>query len=256
MTVVSRQGEPIKSCWMQARELWAHVSPHMQWGDTWEFVAEVTWPGHSFKDTSGKVRRQELSPHLVLNVFDAFFGDREQPFADRWATVLRLMDGLTDDCVRYVEQFACWNAQELHDELTRYAERVEREGIEGAVIRASDDLWEPGKRRWGYQKYVPEPTVDLEIVGVEEAISQHGKPLGMVGRLVALYRGEEIGVGPGKLPHHIRRSMWEQRHLLKRKPHIACIKYKPDAGYSKLRQPTFQHWRTDKVEPNEETVAA
>jgi ATP-dependent DNA ligase len=126
---------------------------------------------------------------------------------------------------------------------------------EGAVLHAYGKQWNPGKRCWGTQKLKGEPTIDLRVVGFEEAVSEAGEPKGMVGRInVELARAdgtvEIVGVGPGKLTHEERFHLWRTRNSTKVEDMnlIAEIKYMPDATYGKLRQPTFQQWRPDKTE--------
>ena len=88
-------------------------------------------------------------------------------------------------------------------------------------------------------------------------MSKNSEPLGMVGSLIAMYKGKPVGVGPGKLSHEERRDLWKEymavvsRYIIT-PPRIAQVKVKRDPSYSGLRQPTFQHWRDDQTEPNEE----
>ena len=84
----------------------------------------------------------------------------------------------------------------------------------------------------------------------------------MVGRLIVSYKGLTIGVGPGRLTHGERTSLWTCREAYLRTEQdghrwkellpgrIAQIKYKADDSYDALRQPTFQHWRPEKDEPD------
>jgi hypothetical protein len=52
--------------------------------------------------------------------------------------------------------------------------------------------------------------------------------------------------GPGKLLHGERRALWAMQKMGRYVPKIAEIKFMPDDSYDKLRQGTFQRWRTDK----------
>jgi hypothetical protein len=108
----------------------------------------------------------------------------------------------------------------------------------------------------------PVPTIDLLVVGFEEAHSEDGNPLGMVGRVNAEYNTmgfdtegavhnyQIIGVGPGALNHTERKNLWRMYKQGKFTPRIAEIRYMRDDSYDALRQPTFKQWRDDKVNPD------
>jgi ATP-dependent DNA ligase len=140
---------------------------------------------------------------------------------------------------------------------------------EGAVMHSFGKPFQPGKRVWGTQRLKPNPTIDLRIIDFEEAVSQSGEPLGMVGRLNAELnrmqpiasnqKGEigrarcvttVVGVGPGALTHDQRKALWKLQKMGKWKPTIAEVKYMTDESYAALRQPTFVRFRTDKAVPD------
>lgn len=220
----------------------------------YSFVGEVTHETYTdFKDVSGVVRRQEPQTGLIYNIFD--FVDHahtDRGFAARIFSAAQLIRTMRND-VRFIPQHYI-EREEIEDWFTRMLP----DGAEGGIIRDPDELWQPGKRTWGYQKYVQDPTIDLFIVGVEEATSEAGVPLGMAGRLIASYKGTEIGIGPGKLSHDERRELWAEwkqwQGAIKsgykdtKWKRMAAIKYKRDDSYDALRQPTFQVWRDDKDE--------
>lgn len=213
-----------------------------------EFVMEVQHPEvKTFKDVSGMVRKDEPRPELYGVVFD-MSGD--EGFIDRMTMVgLQLMkigDRLFTPANTVLDTMP--DDLEGDKKFVQYVSTTPEEYFEGWIVRCADDPYEPNKRQKGYQKLVIEPTVDLRIVGFEEAVSKDKEPLGMVGRLIAEYKGEKIGIGPGKLTHDERRELFTTPFASGR---IAEIKYKRDPSYDALRQPTFQHWRDDKEEPNE-----
>jgi ATP-dependent DNA ligase len=140
------------------------------------------------------------------------------------------------------------------------------------MLHKVDKPFQPGKRCWGLGRYKPQPTIDLEVVSFEEAVSEAGEGLGMVGRVnVRLIRewplGEApagwkavsgdlrnlwekiVGVGPGKLTHEERTRWWNDYNVgaLSAGNIYAEIKYMPDPAYEALRQPTVQRLRTDKT---------
>ena len=255
-SVLSRQGKPVPSTEFIVRDLRKIVQSALPdglaWGNKLSFVGEVTHESYKdFKDVSGVVRRKEPQTGLILNLFDYCDYSKRDDFAYRWNALLFVLLELAhfrSNSVRAVDQIAITKSgiAELFNSMLFVDD-------EGGIIRDANDKWAPGKRTWGYQKYVVDPTIDLRITGFEEAVDKHGEPMGMVGRVLASYQGRTIGVGPGKLTHNERMQEWVQycnhgQHITH--PRLACIKYKRDPSYSDLRQPTFQHWRYDKDEPD------
>ena len=254
-SVLSRQGKPVPSTEFLVRDLRKIIQSALpnglDWGDRLSFVGEVTHEDYKdFKDVSGVVRRQEPQTGLILNLFDYCDYSKRDDFAYRWNALCYVMLELAQfrsNYVRPVVQVAIRKAGV--DELFNSMLAIDDEG---GVIRDAEDKWAPGKRTWGYQKYVIDPTIDLRITGFEEAVDQHGNPMGMVGRVLASYHGRTIGVGPGKLTHKERKNLWHKYCTsgVFAINALACIKYKRDPSYNDLRQPTFQHWRYDKDEPD------
>ena len=253
-SVRSRQDKPVPSTEFLVRYLRKTVDSALPNGlkhtNHLTFVGEVTHEHYTdFKDVSGIVRRQEPQSGLILNLFD-FDDGQGKPFSYR-LEAMRTIFHLT----RYRANSVCIVSQYAirKEHIEQTFGKILNEHDEGGIIRDANEAWQPGKRTWGYQKYVIDPTIDLRIVGFEEAVNQHGEPMGMVGRVLASYQGRTIGIGPGKLTHNERMQEWVQycnrgQHIAH--PRIACIKYKRDTSYSDLRQPTFQHWRYDKDEPD------
>lgn len=255
-SVLSRQGKPVPSVQFLVRNLIRVVQSALpnglDWGNKLTFVGEVTHEHYKdFKDVSGIVRRQEPQTGLILNIFDYCDYGKRDGFAWRYNNLQYIMNELAVlrfQGVRVVKQYAI-----KRDQIDEMFLALLSPYDEGGVIRDANDKWAPGKRTWGYQKYLIEPTIDLHITGFEEAVDKHGEPMGMVGRVLASYQGRTIGVGPGKLTHNERMQLWVEycnkgQHITH--PRIACIKYKRDPSYTDLRQPTFQHWRYDKDEPD------
>lgn len=230
----------------------------MKWpAGEYAIVAEVIHPLYpDFKDLSGIVRQQDMSDPRVQGlkfvVFDFFHDKGPADYAPRMFAANMLLSrptAYTSFAVVDTEWYT-----ELDDAI-RAAEEIARiETVEGAILRSGKDTYRPGMRSWGYQKVLVDPTADLRVVSFEEAVSKDGVPLGMVGRINCEYKGETIGVGPGKLSHKERKDLW-LRYInqdIQRFRLIAEVKYKRDPSYTALRQPTFQRWRDDKDEPNEE----
>lgn len=217
-------------------------------------------PYADFKDTSGIVRRQDDQSHrLAIGLFEMFTPAlQEVGFERRYEAMLELNDLHGRVSVLWQQRVETLSQLEHHFE--DFCKQFPK--AEGLIARSWDDVFEPGKRSWGYQKLLREPTIDLRIIGFEEATAADGTPKGMVGRLIASYKGLTIGIGPGRLTHDERAALWTCRESFLRTEQdghrwkellpsrIAQIKYKADESYDALRQPTFQFWRDDKDTPD------
>lgn len=246
----TRQDEFAVSCGVIAQSLstvlQSAIDNAPQSDRDWVIIGEVmheTYTG--FKDISGVVRRKTPQTGLYLNIFD--FWDSARPddtFASRNFALNCLIGARQIHEVRIVKQIATYKSSMLQQTIDEMMPKVG----EGLIVRDAIELFQPGKRTWGYQKVVREPTIDLRIIRFEEGV---GKNANAVGRLIAEYKGTEIGIGPGKLSYQQRALLWKKYGgAVLSLPVLAAIKYKPDEGYKALRQPTFQYWRDDKVTPD------
>jgi hypothetical protein len=249
----SRSGEPLPSCDVVVGAFLRSLSEHgiTITGPT-TFVAEVTHKTFTdFKDVGGVVRRKVPQDDLILNFFD-YSNHCDAPWFLRQRILRGILRTVQTDTARMVHQSLCRDEEDLMRQLDVASTRPDAAKIEGYIARSASALFKPGTRHWDYQKVVFDPTVDLRINGFEEAVSEHGVPLGMVGRILADFHGTEIGIGPGKMSHADRKYWWDVCGPIGHidQPRIATIKYKRDPSYTALRQPTFQHWREDKTEPS------
>ncbi len=249
-TVQTRSGKPYISIRAQVAALGEHLMDMGCMG-TFVFVAEVMHkdPSMPFKEVSGLCRRYEPCDDLILNVFDFYRPKPGAPDMLPFGKRVLLARHLVRDMFwcKMVPQILVRDYIELADALSRMKQARGDFIPEGAIIRSCHDIWEEGKRGWGYQKVVHDPTTEVHIIGFEEAKSKDGEPLGMVGGLIGSYKGQTMGIGPGKLTHDERRELWLDWINPGRNfdEEWATVKYKRDPSYSKLRQPTFQNWRSD-----------
>lgn len=240
-------------------------------------VMELHVAGMPFKQVSGLVRRKAQSPELIGWIWDAdlpWLGEaswhgRQKQIALRLIDLARIAGvPATTLLCRCIPGSIVADAEEA--EAAHEALMLANPEAEGSVLHSLRKTFQPGKRCWGTQRMKPVPTIDLKIVGFEEAISETGLPLGMVGRLNAEYnymqdntKGQDpamavgvhmvktvIGIGPGALTHAERKKLWALFNSGNYKPCIAEIRYMRDETYDALRQPTFKHWRKDKVTPD------
>lgn len=213
-------------------------------GPEYVFVFETTHKDYTlFKDISGVVRRKEPQQGLVYNLFDFWRSDKpEANFSNRTVEGQNLViEAELYDKFKVVRQTPM-----SRDHLIAALDEPMAADQEGWIVRSWNALFKPGARHWDYQKVVKEPMIDLRIIGFTEG---KGKNSGAVGSLIAEYKGRTTEVGAGKLSYAERKELWDT-HGSDRLCRIAQIKYKPDEGYEKLRQPTFQCWRDDKDTPD------
>lgn len=262
--MVSRQGKPITSATHVRTALvsiWEKLPSDMQ-ARVGTVVGELKVPGMPFEESAGCTRAKREDERQVFYLFDI---DCQLPYKERRA-ILEEMNkiagtlGIT--CVQRPHQYGAYTMHSL-EEAERFIENIHRtvvrDGLEGMMLRPADGLYFVGKRSWDMQRLVLTPTIDLRVVGFEEAKSAGGAPLGMVGKVIVERNGKTEGVGPGKLTHDERRALWTKftdKPMLGGgggwKPRIAKIKYKggETANYKSLRQATFQCWHGDKSEPD------
>lgn len=231
-------------------------------------IGELHIEGMPFKDISGLVRQKKPSVEtgkLVLNVFDADLRHQpERDYATRIVEVENVLKALQkstgmaagDLPIRMLPLVTCHNA----DAVQRAFDLIMQAnpGAEGVVAHYLGKSFEPGKRRWDTMKLKPSPTIDVLVVGFEEAVDKYKMPKDMVGgvliELSTFKKGvltkTQTSVGPGALTHSERKILWAQFRQGKFKPRIAEVKYMEDDTYDGLRQGTFVRWRDDKAAPD------
>lgn len=259
---LTRQGEIIKS----VAHIQNFIVQHMPHGVG--IVGELYDPELKFKVISGQVRdKTNQHPNLVLNAFDLFVPDNlEAKFKDRTEALRIFLEDVAGGLGKHPNDLPVVRipqvivqdeeqAREAHDAIM-----AANPDAEGTVLASLERTWQPAKRGWNVQKCKPEPTIDLEIIGFQEAVEKDtGRGLGRVGRLVAKLwkiddtgkpQANQIGIGPGRLTHKEAKALWREYKSKKWMTKIAEVKYMKDDSYDALRQPTFQRWRSDKEEPD------
>lgn len=246
--VLSRQGEHVTSIDHIVKELVEMVRSDPPKVYPFVVVGELYEVGRPQKYIRGRVvRKGEQYPECKLYVFPPF--SRRIPDGMVHAQVVPYAVMYGTKLVNYMEHNSPLNA--LPPAIGN--------PVEGYIAYKLDEPWVEGKRSKGYIKLVKSPTLDLRVVGLEEAISKEGKPLGRVGAFVCRWADGTTKVGAGKLSHAEARELYNKyssgffmqnspMHLAFNEQFIIEVKYMPDASYAKLRQPTFQKFRDDKVE--------
>ena len=170
-----------------------------------EYDGELYVHGMSWAEIHSIVSREtNIHPNngkMELHLFD------EVNNAPQWyrlqclnAKLLTLKDGP----IKRVPLNIAGNLSDLYQLYDKYIEL----GYEGFIVREMNSLYER-KRIGGMMKFKPKKTDHYEIVGIYEAISEDGKPLGMIGGFNCKdSEGTPFSVGAGKLSHIARRNSW------------------------------------------------
>lgn len=229
-------------------------------------VGELYDPTLKFKVISGQVRDTKAQhTNLKLMAFDLYVPDNPAAqFGQRTEALRLVLEDVAgklgqhpDDLpVIRIPQIIVNNEQEARDAHDTIM--MADPDAEGTMLVSLSRTWTPGGRLWTSQKCKPEPTIDIEIVGFQEAVSEEtGQGLGRVGRLIGMLHKinpdgtqtyNQIGIGPGRLSHKEAKALWIAYKAGTWRRCIAEVKYMKDDSYDALRQPTFQRWRHDKVE--------
>ena len=238
------------------------------------FTAECLVPGLPFKDSSGIIRRKEPdadTARVIGLIFDAnIMCNARETYYIRITQLQNVLYAVNAQLAVLgkrkeffaVPMFVVQDVKGVEPAFDIYNDMIKN--LEGMMLHSLAKPWKPGTRAIGMSRYKPQPTIDLEVVSFEEAISEAGHGLGMLGRVnVRLrrrlpggaLRESIVGIGPGKLTHKEREDWWKAAHpapdkMFRYAPDqlFAEIKYMPDAAYEALRQPTVQRFRTDKTE--------
>lgn len=214
--------------------------PHLLSGES--VTGELYIEGLPFKDISGLARQHKPASELVWWGFDAEFKGKHPFYQARQAELAKLVNHVMDHPnIGCIPTVFVNNADEVEEYMVQLQQAYPR--LEGAVIHSCAKLYRPGTRLWCTQKYKPRPTMDILWVGVEEAVDKFGVPKGMVGRCIGMYKGKEVGVGPGALTHKERTAIWNARGIFFARRRVMEVGYMPDDTYDALREPTFVRLR-------------
>lgn len=133
-------------------------------------------------------------------------------------------------------------------ELYAFFDLVRGEGREGLMVKSMDHTYEKGKRIDGWLKMKPEEEADGEIVGMTEAISEDGKPLGRAGSITLRIPGENNTcsfASPHGIPHELGTLMWQNPHqYIGQWAQFNYMERDRQGGY---RHPTFGRLRDAKA---------
>ena len=207
LKAMSRQGNEITSIYHILEEL----GPIVMARPEVEYHGELYIRGKDFKDISGLVRRhREQCEELTFNMFDCFV--RDEPDMT-YGTRLALLKNLKSQYLRptysskVITTYYCETLEELTGIASGFAMYAE-----GTMVRSKSGTFRHGKRSWDMMKIKVEPTMDLKVVGLIEAMDKHKKPTGRLGSFECMYKGKKIKIGAGCMKHNERMAVWISNH--------------------------------------------
>ena len=107
-------------------------------------------------------------------------------------------------------------------------------------------------------KLKPHETLDIEVIGYEEAVDKYKRPKDMVGGIIVKLWHMENGtlvasqsnIGPGCMTLRERKIEWAKFKQGKFRTRIAEVHSMPDDTYNGLREGRWIRWRDDKEGPD------
>lgn len=193
--------------------------------------------------------------NITFYVFDLL--DKTRPYKDRYAM---LQDMLLPPMFKVLQQTVITSQADLD----AYYTRVLAEGYEGLILRNPDALYKEGRSTAKSQdmiKLKPFSDDEATVTGVYEAMhngneafinelgytarSSHKENLtgnGMIGGLIASFKGQEIRIAAGKLSHQERIAIWNNPTAVVGK--LAKFRHLPIGVKDAPRHARFIGWRS------------
>ncbi len=210
-------------------------------------LGELHIPGEPFKVSGGAIRGDAPDGRIKLGVYDYITEENKENCYQARMDELEIK--LITNKVKHVFIIPYRMLYSMEEIEAFYQEIINSSPLaEGICLRPPNHRYQPGKKSWDMLRKKKEATLDLTVVGFEEALTAKKEPKGMAGRFQISYKGVISGAGPGKTSHKERKELWEQYKAGEFTPRLAEIKYKPDPTYEALREPRFSRWRDDKDE--------
>ena len=205
----------------------------------------------NFKGTQSSAFSHTVGKKGILNAFDLIEESEEEediPQYKRSKSLSELLkefsplDHIHNVPYRLIDRgLSDTKLDTLYESYSQYV----AEGYEGAMIKDAEAPYER-KRTRNWQKLKPVKTIDLKVTGLEEG-NEDTKYVGMVGRLVCNFEGNEVRVGSGLSDY--QRKLWWDNPLLVVGKTVELIYQEVStnqAGGKSLRFPRLKCVRTDK----------
>ena len=204
-----------------------------------ELDGELTIPGLSFQESSGRIRRLEITPNVVFWVFD--IPSTKGVLMERIEILKPLMVGLLNPFIQYVEHKTVNTKEEA---FRVYQEEHRDKGYEGSVLKNKGSLYQK-KRSMDWVKLKNIESIDLCAIDVFKGKGKYLNELG--GVVCMLPNGNTVKVGSG-FSDADRLTYWSEPHKIIGQ--IIEIEYHELTPDGSLREPRYKGIRYDKSEPD------
>ncbi|HUW44833.1 MAG TPA: hypothetical protein VMW50_03465 [Dehalococcoidia bacterium] len=170
-----------------------------------EYDGELYVHGMSWSEIHSIVSR-ETNMHSNSGVMELHLFDLidNSPQWFRLQNLNKILQSIPNGPIKSVPVRVSDSLEKLYSLYEQYIEM----GYEGFIVREMNSFYT--RRRVGaMMKFKPKKTDHYMIARVIEAISEEGKPLGMIGAFECVdTEGTYFKVGAGKLSHDARRNSW------------------------------------------------
>lgn len=220
--------------WFGVREFDCGILVNGNFNDSYRFV-------RSSKGLPDDLRGAEVVLHLYdLPTFDLPYVDRREMIE----TIIEFASSGGDDGIpfRLLDAYVC----DRPEDVAVWYNWFLKAGFEGGMVKAPEGKYKRG-RSWGWLKLKPGSEADAKVVGLIEAVSEKGKPLGRVGAFrVVLEDGTEAQPAAGALTHDEAEKLWYlQDEYLANEPWIV-FKFMERDRQGGYRHPRFFRHREEK----------
>lgn len=242
--VVSRTGEPVRSCMHFVKAVRQRLHAKLEKGCSFAVLGEAWRPGTTQNIISGEFRTHEPRPKLQLMAFDMLSlhefdsGQSKFSFTVRYDLLFKYFRGAhAVDTVQLVETYnpgTYGKPTDMADAL------VKSGGFDGLILRDPDGMWNACAGTDGeIIKVKAAESHDLLVVGVEGGKGKYKDTLGAL-----ICQGPKGQVKVSGMTDAERDAWWANPALIIHAiVEVACLGFTPAGS---LREPRFKGIRHDK----------
>ena len=223
----------------QVYELDVGVLVNGNFGDSQRWTRSKGWPNEKVNKQSG-----EMMPALQMGMVKFYLFD-----LPTYPNVWRSRRKVRFEICEVLKSFDLPFEQVLGDDMPNadavraYFQRSRDAGLEGVMLKTYEHQYRRGKHVGSWWKLKPSDTVDGKIVGMTEAVSKEGVPLGRVGSVdVVCEDGSKAS--PGGFSHALAQDIFENFEKYRgRWLEFDYMERDRQGGY---RHPHYKRFREDK----------
>jgi hypothetical protein len=245
-TVVSRQNKTLNGI------KWIHDEIYKAIPKNWQIWGEHYKPNMSFKEISGKVRKDEKWKEANLYLFNLNIYNDNIPFNDRYNLLKDWYNKYKFPQLKLCKQIYVSNMNDVDNAILNISNTIDYDNnpIEGYMYHYEYGLYTDNIRSWDSMKIVYKPTIDLQLVDINEAIDKNNNKKGIVGSFICIdSNNNTIIVSAGNFTHKDRKDIFNNFNKYKNK--IIVCQYKIDTSYkNNIREPVAKYFHEDKIFPD------